>query len=336
MNRQLFFPLIVVLLTVSAEVCLADTPTLAEVRHEYQFDDGSGTIAVDSVGGNHAALHNFGVGNTQWIPGTFGSGVNYADENAYVITDSPSSVGSASQFSVSFWSRLNSRPNLNDSILATPLTANWITYNPTGNTNSLDKRGIGIGSIRDPDEPQLGVWEHYVISYDRATNYVSVYRDGMQRDAGEFILPSLNTRWVFGHNQGLDNTNGSWHGALDEIQFYDRVLTLAEAQQLSAVMYPQGDYNRNGTVDAADYVVWRNQLGQTVPKCSGADANCNTVIENLEYNTWRRNFGRTGSTVGAIAAGNEYGDSAANVPEPTSFLSNLSIVAIAVSVMRKR
>ena len=70
MNCQLFVPLIVVLLTISANLCLAQSATLPGITNQYRFDDGSGTIAVDSVGGNQAVLHNFGAGNAQWpVPG---------------------------------------------------------------------------------------------------------------------------------------------------------------------------------------------------------------------------------------------------------------------------
>jgi hypothetical protein len=67
----------------------------------------------------------------------------------------------------------------------------------------------------------------------------------------------------------------------------------------AAVVGVTGDYNGNGVVDAADYVVWRN-----------GDSPDDTVAG---YNLWRANFGNTsgsGSGAGAVAA--------AGVPEPSS------------------
>jgi hypothetical protein len=72
-----------------------------------------------------------------------------------------------------------------------------------------------------------------------------------------------------------------------------------------------GDYNRNGVVDAADYVVWRNTLGQTSTGLP-ADGNGNGVIDASDYNVWRANFGRS---VGGVGAG---GAALAAVPEPTT------------------
>jgi formylglycine-generating enzyme len=59
-----------------------------------------------------------------------------------------------------------------------------------------------------------------------------------------------------------------------------------------------GDYNRNGVVDAADYVVWRANQGTT-------DALANDpiggTIGTAQYNQWRAHFGQTaGSGTGAI------------------------------------
>jgi probable HAF family extracellular repeat protein len=60
-----------------------------------------------------------------------------------------------------------------------------------------------------------------------------------------------------------------------------------------------GDFNGNGTVDAADYVVWRKGLG--------------TKYTQSDYDVWRANFGRTaGSGSGATAT--------AAVPEPTTLV----------------
>ena len=222
-----------------AEHAQASPITLSGMTHQYSFNETSGTATADSVvGGINASLEAFGPANTQWIPGAFGNAVLFTNENALVITDLPLSEGAASAFSISFWSRLDSVPNLNDSVTATPQLDNWITYNPTANTNGDGKSGIGVRDVRAAIGPTLGVWENYVVTFDRTSGVLTVYKNGAIRDVGVVSLPVLNTRWVFGHNQGPGNTNGSWHGALDEIQFYSRVLTPSEAALLSTVPEP--------------------------------------------------------------------------------------------------
>jgi hypothetical protein len=76
-----------------------------------------------------------------------------------------------------------------------------------------------------------------------------------------------------------------------------------------------GDYNANGTVDAADYVVWRKRGG--TPQ---------------EYETWRAHFGATDSAAAVSGI--------ATVPEPTAIFFGLSascaLVFVRTAVNRKR
>ena len=131
---------------------------------------------------------------------------------------------------------------------------------------------------------------------------------------------------------GTGNTNGSGTGRWTKFKSMTVCSLRAKYKCYFAQQHPQGDYNRNGTVDAADYVVWRKQVGHIVPACSGADANCNTFVEAAEYQPWRENFGRTGGT-GAKSASGEYGGTSNNVPEPTSLVL---IVAAGMVVTRQR
>lgn len=74
-----------------------------------------------------------------------------------------------------------------------------------------------------------------------------------------------------------------------------------------------GDYNDNGIVDTADYIIWRNTLGQNVPSGTGADGDNNGVIQQADYNIWMANYGKpagAGATFNADAA----------VPEPAAAL----------------
>jgi hypothetical protein len=66
-----------------------------------------------------------------------------------------------------------------------------------------------------------------------------------------------------------------------------------------------GDYNRNASVDAADYALWRDTLGQNVDKpFAGADGSGNGTIGPEDHGVWRANFGRTFSTSAAGASQN--------------------------------
>ena len=53
-----------------------------------------------------------------------------------------------------------------------------------------------------------------------------------------------------------------------------------------------GDYNADGTVDAADYTAWRDKLGTTVPAYSNPDGSGNGLVDQADYEVWKENFGK--------------------------------------------
>lgn len=78
-----------------------------------------------------------------------------------------------------------------------------------------------------------------------------------------------------------------------------------------------GDYSGNGAVDAADYVLWRNTLGQSGAGLA-ADGNANQTIDSVDYSMWRVRFGNAGGSGSALAAA---------IPEPASWLMFCGITA---------
>jgi cyclophilin family peptidyl-prolyl cis-trans isomerase len=84
------------------------------------------------------------------------------------------------------------------------------------------------------------------------------------------------------------------------------------------------DFNRDGVVDAGDYIVWSKFRGTTVPTAfSWADANGDFQINDLDYDIWRHNLGNN-------RGGNVGGGASYIVPEPSGvalFLMGLGFLA---------
>jgi hypothetical protein len=101
----------------------------------------------------------------------------------------------------------------------------------------------------------------------------------------------------------------------------------------------RGDFNQNGTVDAADYVVWRKTLGQTRDRFGpslAADANDDGQIDAADYGIWRSHFGNTALTAAGATAGSSSSANAA-VPEPTAAaLALLALLGLACRRNRGR
>jgi hypothetical protein len=95
--------------------------------------------------------------------------------------------------------------------------------------------------------------------------------------------------------------------------------------QIGASTTSAGDYNNNGVVDAADYVVWRETFSQMGPGLA-ADGNGNNQIDPGDYEVWRTN-GAVGAASRAAqnqgAGSNEHGVSGSPsllLPAPSSRL----------------
>ena len=76
-----------------------------------------------------------------------------------------------------------------------------------------------------------------------------------------------------------------------------------------------GDFNGDGTVNAADYVVWRKNFGT-----------------QASYDTWRSNFGHTAGGGAALPSAEPL---SAAVPEPATLVM-LLVGALAMSTRRGR
>jgi hypothetical protein len=95
--------------------------------------------------------------------------------------------------------------------------------------------------------------------------------------------------------------NGNWGLSSAATVYFDNLALVNVTAPLT------GDFNHDGKVDMADYVVWRDTQGST--SNLAADANLNGVVDTLDYQLWRGNFG-------AVAAGGAGAGAFAAVPEP--------------------
>jgi hypothetical protein len=76
------------------------------------------------------------------------------------------------------------------------------------------------------------------------------------------------------------------------------------------------DFNRNGIVDAADYVLWRKLRGTTAASAYGpGDATGDRLVNDADLAIWRANFGNIRGNSPAAGAGG-----LSSVPEPSTIL----------------
>ncbi|WP_425400124.1 glycerophosphodiester phosphodiesterase family protein [Aeoliella sp.] len=107
----------------------------------------------------------------------------------------------------------------------------------------------------------------------------------------------------------------------------DGITTDAPETLRSIVPFPSipGDYNGDGNVNLADYTVWRNSLGSTVPAGTGADGTGDGLIDTQDYTHWKSNFSFSSAGV-ATSLG---------VPEPTGLSVLLVGSVVGLSILRR-
>lgn len=106
-------------------------------------------------------------------------------------------------------------------------------------------------------------------------------------------------------------------GADDNVQLYQLQLTAA-----ALITQLAGDYNQDGTVDAADYTVWRDSFGASGSGLA-ADGDGDGHIDADDFSIWKNHFG---ATSGAGAGGDVQ---IGIVPEPAT----ISLIMLAAGVL---
>src|SRR5690606_19775811 len=92
--------------------------------------------------------------------------------------------------------------------------------------------------------------------------------------------------------------------------------------ELDVTILPEliaGDYNRSGSVDVEDYLLWKSQYGFAVGSGlenvgAGADGNGDGVVDAADYTFWRNRLEGAGVSGGLVVS------PVATVPEPGTWL----------------
>ena len=90
-----------------------------------------------------------------------------------------------------------------------------------------------------------------------------------------------------------------------------------------------GDFNRDGTVDAADYIIWRKMDGSEVSRGTSADGNGDGVVDEYDFAQWQAHFGESPQN----GAG---GDGDAGIAPEAGSTTFILLAAFGVAAVRRR
>jgi hypothetical protein len=188
--------------------------------------------------------------------------------------------------------------------------------------DNLDVLGTP-GNLVDP-AAAINIMPHYDLSFptDNPDDSLATFETEVAADMGDWIAAGLDTivadieegtddlSLIFATTEANSTASATYKGNAFSNRFPPRLYIQASGMAGPALM---GDYNGNGAVDAADYVVWRD--GGPLQN-EGASPG---VIDQEDHDFWRARFGTSSGEPANAAA----------VPEPTSvILAILAVIAV--------
>jgi hypothetical protein len=185
---------------------------------------------------------------------------------------------------------------------------------------------VSLDVYTDPSSSMSGEWYDVLAHYD-GRKLIALSESGTLPNAD--LMEAYGIAWSYFSLWKDGYLNGYSAAQVQALLGDDVVVTLDELpilpwNQLAPAL--PGDFNTDGVVDAADYTVWRDNMGQTGDGLA-ADGNGNGEIDAGDYAVWALYFGESLTGGGASIASTA-------VPEPAA--ATLFVVLAAGIVLAHR
>lgn len=211
----------------------------------WKFDDAGGRTAANTVDGGPAGAL---VENTSWTEGRREGSIDFDGLNARVDF----SAAPSEQVTISAWVRSNSSgQSVFPRVVEGPEHFLFFGRDPaspdSGNRNTIKffagkTSSDGIWNV-PPDSVGDGEWYHVTATYDGAavSNRPSIYLNGRSLPVSAQIAPAgdraaSGMNWSIGDSRSNTRT---WHGQIDDVRVYRRVLSPEEVSALAGEAFSQ-------------------------------------------------------------------------------------------------
>ncbi|MDC0935543.1 PEP-CTERM sorting domain-containing protein, partial [Pirellulales bacterium] len=249
-------PAAIAALTIAMLTLTMSTRVSAALVAHYPFEGSAGEVVTG--GAANDGIENGGV---SYAAGQFGQAISFDGVDDYVvIPDGGGAEVGAGDYSIAFW--LNTADN-DASFLKTGTSGgpgNGIRALDSGNFGAFCDDGDGVFQVDDAvDGPYLaladpaaavdGTWHHYAFVRDATNTQVTLYLDGALPAVGTgcggqpanpmtFAASDVTSPGEVGHigtdigGDQLPTGSGFLEGLMDDLAFYDHVLSQAEVQDI--------------------------------------------------------------------------------------------------------
>jgi len=262
-------------------------PTTADNGHRLSQDDvslSSGAFPFTPIG-DRVISKGIGPGNNTWADRTFADPFAFASEGevrylSFLFRKDTGTATAEDNMEVDLWSTGAGDPLPQLRFGST--SGEQFFFN---NTSSPTFEPVTVGQT------------YFVVLKLESHSLTNDVVSALTFAPSETVPTGEPTTWDSVRSVGLGSTISGirlWIGVNTTGEYDEIRMGTTWADVAAAPAFPSGDFNQNGVVDAADYVVWRKNLGGQ--------------FTEQDYQLWRQNFGAPGSGAGVGAP----------VPEPAS------------------
>jgi hypothetical protein len=312
-----------------------DNSNLVQVAFTDTKTDGSGYFGGDLY---NAHAPNTALGTPLLIPTSYDVQANGAENGMWTITDGGSRINvgpsQTGENRALFSFDLSSLPE-GAQIIGAELDIHQAGHASLGLGEPIRARVYAFpdNGVAEPGDADLGLSDWQVGFLDPVSAF---YQDEddlvVTRFLPQNIAAAISAARAVGDSHiGIliaPNDNGT--DPIYSTEWTTSGLFHTIAPRLWLYLRQPGDFNADGKVDSADYVIWRNsnaQSGTNLP----ADANSDGHVDSLDYQTWRANFGQSLESGLNTSTTFPFG-----IPEPSTAVMALATFIAAAARRRSR
>lgn len=152
---------------------------------------------------------------------------------------------------------------------------------------------VGVNAVNDLPVASA---DSFMVPFNSLTNVLEVLsNDTIAPDIGETLRVIIvsatsagGTAVASGDRFRILYTPPAGFYGIDTFTYFVSDGDLVEDATVQVTVTPPGDYDRNGTIQQADYNSWRANFGATSGTGLNADGNGNAVVDAADYLIWRR------------------------------------------------
>jgi hypothetical protein len=209
----------------------------------WKFNEGSGEMAFDSLGGRHATIR----GNPIWVTGSFGKALQLDGDGDYLEVGKIPGLSSEQTKMLWIYIKFITSDGVYLIDEGGDGNNNWLElYDPNGDGNPRIRAGFdSFNYIDSKVRIKPGCWYHIAV-VTRASGSLAIYINGLlDNSASDLSADNRPQAIVIGADAAT--RTGCFNGIIDEVAIYGRALSSGQVRQTYQEVVAQYRHNFDNT-----------------------------------------------------------------------------------------